>query len=77
VVSSYWKKWGNFDKKEGNTWVRSDGSLGCAECCIRDLCDRPDCSRYERDECPFCLGEGINATVNELNSSKWIEVDWF
>jgi hypothetical protein len=58
-VSCYWNGRGKTgaDKPEaGRTFARSDGSLGCGECCNGDRCD--DHTHYNRDSCPFCLGSG-------------------
>jgi hypothetical protein len=62
-VSEYWRRLGKaeVDKRPGGrTFTRSDGSLGCAECCNGDRCDDP--SHFHRDSCPFCLGTGEPAS---------------
>jgi hypothetical protein len=38
------------------TFRRSDGTLGCGECCNGDRCD--DGSHFDRKSCPFCGGTG-------------------
>ena len=67
-VSCYWHSWGKTpaDKKSGKTFERSDGSLGCDECCNGDRCDDP--SHWDRESCPCCLGSGTNATIKEQPS---------
>lgn len=58
-VSCYWAGRGKTvaDKPDsGRTFERSDGSLGCDECCNGDRCD--DHTHYDRDSCPYCLGSG-------------------
>lgn len=58
-VSCYWHNQGKTpdDKPEaGRTFVRSDGSFGCAECCNGDRCD--DRTHRDRENCPYCLGSG-------------------
>ena len=62
-VSCYWHSQGKTpaDKKPGRTFELSNGNLGCAECCNGDRCD--DASHHSRDNCPFCLGSGTNATL--------------
>lgn len=62
-ISEYWRRKGKSteDKRPGRTFERSDGSLGCAECCNGDRCDDP--SHCARQACPYCLGTGTNATV--------------
>ena len=63
-VSCYWHMHSKTiaDRRPGRTFKRSDGSLGCDECCNGDRCDDP--SHFSRDSCPFCLGGGENATTN-------------
>ena len=67
MISPYWRGQGktDADKKHGRTFERSDGRLGCAECCNGDRCDDPN--HYDRDSCPFCLGTGTNATQQQGN----------
>jgi hypothetical protein len=62
-ISCYWAFHGKTvdDKKPGRTFKRSNGSLGCDECCNGDRCDDP--SHYDRSSCPYCLGSGTNATI--------------
>lgn len=58
-VSCYWHRQGKTtaDKRsDGQTFKRSDGTSGCAECCFGDRCD--DRSHFNRDSCPYCLGSG-------------------
>jgi len=55
-------------KREGKTWMASDGSLRCDECCNKERCDEP--SHYYRPYCPFCLGTGVNASNNNRDESK-------
>lgn len=64
-LSEYWRRQGKTeaDKKPGRTWEMSSGRLGCSECCNGDRCDDP--THYNRDNCPFCLGTGTNATTME------------
>lgn len=61
-ISEYWRRQGKTeaDKRQGRTFERSTGTLGCAECCNGDRCDDP--SHFNRDSCPFCLGTGTNAS---------------
>lgn len=40
----------------GRTYARSDGSLGCAECCNGDRCD--DLTHVDRSKCRYCKGTG-------------------
>ena len=69
MVSKYWRFNGKTeaDKHPGRTFLRSDGSLGCNECCNGDRCDDP--THFNRESCPFCLGTGTNATVRETTLS--------
>jgi hypothetical protein len=58
-VSCYWHAHGKTpaDKDSGGrTFVRSDGSIGCAECCNGDRCDDP--THRDRENCTYCLGSG-------------------
>jgi hypothetical protein len=58
TISPYWRNQGktDADRKPGRTFKRSQGSLGCDECCNGDRCDDP--THYNRASCPFCLGTG-------------------
>ena len=62
-VSLYWTNHGKTeaDRRPGKTFQRSDGSLGCAECCTK-MITQVDCDCYHRDSCPHCLGTGQNAS---------------
>ena len=46
----------NWPSGSKRTFKRSDGSIGCDECCNGDRCD--DRTHHDRDNCPFCLGSG-------------------
>ena len=62
-VSCYWNYHGKTpaDKRPGRTFERSNGSLGCGECCSGDRCDDP--THFDRASCQYCLGSGTNATT--------------
>ena len=62
-VSLYWQNHGKTeaDRRPGKTFQRSDGSLGCAECCTK-MITQVDCDCYHRDSCPHCMGTGQNAS---------------
>ena len=62
-VSLYWKNLGKTeaDRITGRTFKRSDGSLGCDECCNGDRCDDP--THRSRESCLFCLGTGEQAPI--------------
>ena len=62
-VSLYWTNHGKTeaDRRPGKTFQRSDGSLGCAECCTK-MITQVDCDCYHRDSCPHCFGTGQNAS---------------
>jgi len=58
-VSCYWNAHGKSEADKqvaSRTFERSDGSIGCDECCTGDRCDDP--THYDRENCPFCLGSG-------------------
>lgn len=62
-VSLYWQNRGKTeaDKREGRTFIRSDGRLACDMCCFKDReCDTR--GHFHRESCPYCLGTGINAS---------------
>jgi hypothetical protein len=70
-VSCYWHAHGKtpVDKRsDGRTFQRSDGSLGCGECCFGDRCD--DSTHFDRDSCPYCLGSGSPAERSPQQSQK-------
>lgn len=59
-VSCYFHNQGKTpaDKRsDGRTFLRSDGSLGCDECCNGDRCDDP--THRDRENCSYCLGSGF------------------
>lgn len=65
-VSCYWAAHGKTlsDRKAGGrTFLCSDGSRGCDECCNGDRCDDP--SHFYRENCPFCLGSNSPLTEPE------------
>jgi hypothetical protein len=67
MVSLYWQnqKKTEADRRPGKTFQRSNGSLGCDECCTKmitqDECDH----HFNRESCPFCLGTGTNASCQQ------------
>lgn len=64
MVSLYWKNRGNTeaDRREGKTFKRSDGTLGCDECCTKMITQIPCPEHFHRESCPYCLGTGQNAS---------------
>lgn len=63
AVSRYWQNLGKTeaDKRPGRTFMGHGGVLICNECCLKDReCDTP--RHFHRDNCPYCLGTGINAS---------------
>lgn len=60
-ISCYWNRLGKTlnDRVIGRQFTRSNGSLGCAECCNGDHCD--DSTHKFRDNCPYCLGTGTSS----------------
>lgn len=72
AISRYWQKWGktSADKVMGKTFALDGefhkGKLYCDECCTGDRCEG-DCGRVFRDNCSYCLGEGV-FNLNEKSS---------
>lgn len=59
-ISLYWRNQGKTEadrRQSGRTFLRGNGSLGCAECCTK-MITQVECDCYHRDSCPFCLGTG-------------------
>lgn len=71
TVSLYWRNHGKTDAdlRPGKTFLRSGGSLGCAECCTK-MITQVDCDCYHRDSCPHCLGTSQNASCFATESAN-------
>ena len=65
-VSCYWANQGKTpaDKRPGGkTFERSDGRLGCDECCT-GMITQDECNHHwRRESCPYCLGSGTPLEV--------------
>ncbi len=68
MLSLYWRNLGKTeaDRRPGKTFERSDGSLGCDECCTKMITQVECPEHFQRESCPFCLGTGENASCSPV-----------